>query len=68
MNRHRIGAVAWVATMLLCPVQLAVALRWPRGYSITGNAISDLGVTTCGEFFRAGRSGPDDLFTGAPIL
>lgn len=49
-NRWRAGAVCWIASALLLPVQVLVAQRWPGGYSITENAISDLGVTYCGPF------------------
>lgn len=48
--RRRIGAAAWVASGLLLPLQVVVALQWPEGYSVANNAISDLGVTTCGRF------------------
>lgn len=53
-QRWRIGAALWVASALLLPVQLIVALQWPDGYSVTGNAISDLGVTVCGPFTEGG--------------
>lgn len=55
MNRRRAGAAAWAATSVLIPVQLLVAWQWPDGYSITDNAISDLGVTTCGLFSEGGQ-------------
>ncbi|MCM1012246.1 DUF998 domain-containing protein [Brevibacterium sp. XM4083] len=53
-QRWRIGAALWVASALLLPVQLIVALQWPDGYSVTRNAISDLGVTVCGPFTEGG--------------
>lgn len=49
-RRARVGAWAWVASAAILPVQLVVALRWPAEYSWRDNAISDLGVTVCGEF------------------
>lgn len=52
--RYRIGAMALIASALVLVVQLVVALRWPGGYSITQNAISDLGVTVCGAFSEQG--------------
>ncbi|GAA1196757.1 hypothetical protein GCM10009585_12560 [Brevibacterium paucivorans] len=55
MNRYRAGAVAWLASAVLFPVQLLVALRWPQGYSVRDNAISDLGVTVCGGFSEQGQ-------------
>lgn len=55
VNRRQAGAVAWVASVVLLPVQLLVAWRWPEGYSVTGNAISDLGVTGCGQFSEQGQ-------------
>lgn len=55
MRRFRIGAVSLIASALVLLIQLVVALRWPDGYSITDNAISDLGVTACGAFSEHGR-------------
>lgn len=55
MNRYRAGAVALLASAVLVPVQLLVALRWPQGYSVMDNAISDLGVTSCGQFSEQGQ-------------
>lgn len=55
MRRYRIGAVALISSALMLVIQLVVALRWPDGYSFTDNAISDLGVTACGEFSENGR-------------
>jgi len=46
--------MALIASALVLVVQLVVALRWPGGYSITQNAISDLGVTVCGAFSEQG--------------
>lgn len=54
MDRRYAGATAWALSAVVLPVQLVVALRWPEGYSITANAISDLGVTTCGQFDEGG--------------
>lgn len=55
MNRYRTGALAWMASTVIFPVQLLVALRWPQGYSLRDNAISDLGVTGCGLFSEQGQ-------------
>ena len=55
MDRWRAGAVAWIASGVLFPVQLVVAVQWPDGYSVVSNAISDLGVTTCGQFSEHGH-------------
>lgn len=55
VSRWRVGAVAWVASAVLIPVQILVALQWPRAYSVRNNAISDLGVTRCGEFSEQGQ-------------
>ena len=49
-QRVHLGAWAWVLTGLLLVVQVMVALAWPQPYSIHDNAISDLGVTSCGVF------------------
>ncbi|GAA3846017.1 hypothetical protein KACC15558_33110 [Brevibacterium ammoniilyticum] len=54
-QRWRIGAVLWVASAVLLPIQVIVALQWPQGYSVTANAISDLGVTVCGPFTEGGQ-------------
>lgn len=48
INRRRAGAIVWIATVIFLPIQVVVAMRWPKGYSLDKNAISDLGVTTCG--------------------
>lgn len=48
IHRRSAGAVAWVVTIIFLPIQAVVAMKWPRGYSLTTNAISDLGITTCG--------------------
>ncbi|WP_307478695.1 DUF998 domain-containing protein [Microbacterium trichothecenolyticum] len=44
------GAVLWTLGVALLPLQMLVALQWPGGYSLTRNAMSDLGVTVCGLF------------------
>lgn len=44
-----------MASAVLLPVQLLVVLRWPQGYSVRDNAISDLGVTVCGGFSEQGQ-------------
>ncbi len=55
MARRYCGAAAWVLSAVLLPVQWVVASRWPEGYSVVANAISDLGVTECGVFDEDGR-------------
>lgn len=55
MNRYGAGAIALTASIVLMPVQLLVALGWPNGYSFQDNAISDLGVTSCGQFSEQGQ-------------
>lgn len=54
-KRHQAGAIAWILSAILIPAQIIVALMWPRGYSLTGNTISDLGVTTCGQYAESGQ-------------
>ena len=54
-QRWRIGAALWVASAVLLPIQLVVAVQWPQGYSVTANAISDLGVTVCRLFTEGGQ-------------
>lgn len=49
-KRWFIGAAAWAVSGLFLPLQIVVALQWPHGYSVFDNAISDLGVTSCGVF------------------
>lgn len=55
VDKGRAGAAAWIASGVLIPVQLVVASQWPDGYSATSNAISDLGVTGCGQFSEHGQ-------------
>ncbi|MDF1488166.1 DUF998 domain-containing protein [Tessaracoccus caeni] len=55
MKRYRIGAFLLIASAALIPIQVVVASAWPDGYSLTRNAISDLGVTVCGEFAEQGQ-------------
>lgn len=49
-KRWSSGAGLWALSALILPLQLVVALRWPDGYSLAENAISDLGVTSCRRF------------------
>ncbi|MDN5822207.1 MAG: DUF998 domain-containing protein, partial [Brachybacterium sp.] len=55
MTRYRAGALAWMLSAVILPIQVIVAIGWPGGYSWSRNAISDLGVTSCGEFSEAGQ-------------
>ena len=55
MKRYRVGAMAWALSALVIPIQLFVALGWPNRYSLSRNTISDLGVTTCGEYSELGQ-------------
>lgn len=55
MKRYRVGATAWILSALVLPAQVIVALGWPHGYSVASNTISDLGVTTCGEYSELGH-------------
>ena len=49
--RHpSLGAWLYVASVQFFVVQFLVALRFSPGYSVTDNAISDLGNTTCGDW------------------
>lgn len=68
MNRRRTGAAAWVASALLLPAQLLVAARWPEGYSVTANAISDLGVTGCGVYSEQGQQVRDVCSPWHPVF
>lgn len=61
INRFSAGGAAWIATGLLLPLQAIVALKWPRGYSLTKNAISDLGITTCGPVSGDGNAPVRDV-------
>lgn len=51
---RRVGAWLWMATLIQIVGQAVVAAAWPEPYSITRNAISDLGVVTCGPFDENG--------------
>ncbi len=53
-RRWVVGGWCWAGVGLLIPVQLVVAAAWPTPYSVTANAISDLGVTSCGTFTEGG--------------
>jgi hypothetical protein len=44
----RLGPVLYVAGMQYFAVQLLVAQRWPRPYSISRDTISDLGTPPAG--------------------
>ncbi len=68
MDRYRAGAVALMASAALIPVQLLVALRWPQGYSVTDNAMSDLGVTKCGQFSEQGQQVRDVCSPWHPLF
>lgn len=52
LDKLKVGAWMWIASVQFLIVQAYVAFQWPsgNGYSID-NTISDLGVTTCGEMF-----------------
>jgi hypothetical membrane protein len=53
-NRYPlVGPTIWVTSLQYFVTQLGVAAGWPRPYSWTKNAISDLGNTACGSY--AGR-------------
>ncbi|MGW4120685.1 DUF998 domain-containing protein [Nocardia sp. NPDC004711] len=43
-------AACWLLTLSYFPVSLVVAHAWPTGYSMSGNYISDLGITRCGDY------------------
>jgi hypothetical membrane protein len=45
-----IGPLFWIVSLQFFITQFLVALTWPLPYSITKNAISDLGNTACGNF------------------
>jgi hypothetical membrane protein len=45
-----IGPTVWIVTVQYFITQLLAALAWPIPYSITKNAISDLGNSACGLY------------------
>jgi len=52
------GGICWMATIGFFAAQAFAQAAWKGpGYSLAGNAISDLGVTTCGRIIIAGQSG-----------
>lgn len=53
-TRTTIGAMCWILTLGYFVAEPIVAVAWPEPYSFAGNAISDLGATTCGEFIEFG--------------
>lgn len=55
-TRTHLGAVLWLLSGILLVAQLIAAAAWSDpAYSWTAHAISDLGVTTCGEFSDGGQ-------------
>lgn len=55
-TRTRLGAVLWLLSAILLVGQVIAATAWSDpAYSWTAHAISDLGVTTCGEFSDGGQ-------------
>jgi hypothetical membrane protein len=46
----RAGPILWLLTVQYFVVQVIVAAAWAHPYSVSGNAISDLGNTRCGTF------------------
>jgi hypothetical membrane protein len=52
------GGICWVATLEFFAAQAIAQAAWKgSGYSLAGNAISDLGVTACGRITIAGQPG-----------
>ena len=52
------GGICWVATLEFFASQAIAQAAWKgSGYSLAGNAISDLGVTACGRITIAGQPG-----------
>lgn len=49
-----LGALCWALTLLYFVVELIVAAAWPVPYSFSTNAISDLGITACGNTTQLG--------------
>jgi hypothetical membrane protein len=45
-----VGAGCWILTVAYLLVQPVVAAAWPIPYGLATNAISDLGVTSCGSY------------------
>lgn len=55
-SRTRVGAALWLLSGILLVNQMITAAAWSDpAYSWTAHAISDLGVTTCGEFSDGGQ-------------
>lgn len=49
-----VGALCWLFTPAYFAVEVIVAAAWPAPYSFSANAISDLGITRCGEVIQFG--------------
>jgi len=45
-----VGAVCWILALQNLIAEPIVAAAWPTSYSFSENAISDLGITSCGPF------------------
>lgn len=50
----RAAGLCWLASLLYFPVSVVVALQWDPAYNVRDNFISDLAVTSCGEFPQRG--------------
>lgn len=55
LDRPVLGAVCWLLSLQIVPVELAVAFRWQRPYNFATNYISDLGSTGCREMVTGSR-------------
>ena len=57
-RRLILGGACWIATLEFFAAQAIAQAAWRGpGYSLAGNAISDLGVTACGRISIAGQPG-----------
>ncbi|HTS14132.1 MAG TPA: DUF998 domain-containing protein [Candidatus Sulfotelmatobacter sp.] len=57
IDRIRLGAASWLATPLFFAGQIVAQAAWKGShYSILSNAISDLGVTACGNVTIVGST------------
>jgi len=50
-----LGAACWILALHNLAIEPIVAAAWPTPYSYSENAVSDLGITTCGPFENPGR-------------
>lgn len=63
-----IGPIVWMSSIQYFIIQVIVASAWQSGYSWSGNTISDLGATICGDFAGRFVCSPLSIFMNGSIM